>query len=307
MTTRMLSGPGRGRRFANVSVRALMAENPEFDDPAQVVIHRARELITSFRKHGGMGPPFDPEVLASLVGIEVVTAPFPMKQAACLRTVDGRLQIVVSPSLPRSRRNFSICHELVHTFFPDCYERERARSVLPSEDIVEQELEDLCELGAAELLMPEAEFASDLASCSVSIGSIDLLRRQYAASREAVAMRMVRVTNEPCAVAFLTMRLSLTEARAAQRGATGAAPKLRVDFMWPSSSFKLPVLPKHKSVPDTSCTYTALGEVPELGRVHTAPERWATGKIVLPELTFEAMAIPANGDAEPRVAALCHA
>ena len=42
--------------------------------------------------------------------------------------VNGRFEIEYNPHRPRGRVNFSIAHEIAHTFFEDCAEEVRNRS-----------------------------------------------------------------------------------------------------------------------------------------------------------------------------------
>jgi len=109
----------------------------------------------------------------------------------------GRLVIEYNPSRPASRMRYSVCHELAHTFFPDC--REQVRNRARHEDMTSDEwqLEMLCNIGAAELLMPIGTFAS-LEREPVAIDTLLGLRERLQVSFEALFLRYVRLTPKPC-------------------------------------------------------------------------------------------------------------
>ena len=66
----------------------------------------------------------------------------------------GRIEY--NPNRPRERRRYSVAHEIAHTLFPDCAKRVRHRGShhgkRPGSD--DWQLEALCNIAAAEILMP---------------------------------------------------------------------------------------------------------------------------------------------------------
>jgi Zn-dependent peptidase ImmA (M78 family) len=71
----------------------------------------------------------------------------------------------------------------------------------------EHELEYLCDVGAAEILLPAEEFESDLAVSGSTLRAVPALRERYQASREATVRRMLQMGSERTAAVFLEYRL----------------------------------------------------------------------------------------------------
>lgn len=272
----------------------------------------AEDFLERTRAYGWTGPPFDPIIAASLHDIKD-RASSAIQQDALLRPVDHgkRFEIVWNDRAPVTRRNFTIAHEIAHTFFPDCAEHVRYRGEAHVCDR-DKPLEILCDIGAAEILLPLPEFRDDVHAQGVSLDTLEVLRARYVASREAVARRMVDLNVGPCAAAFLSWRLSLVEQRSMAQltlpGVAGPQRKLRIDMMFVSDSFGAERLPKHKSIPDDSCAYEVLDEQ-STGVVAVAArrvEQWSSGRGLLPPCEIAAMSIPPNGNGDPRVLALLH-
>lgn len=257
----------------------------------------ARDVVAAARKYGWAGPPFDLEVLASIRGIKVRAGGADLAQDALIRPVGlEEFEILYNPSAASTRRNFSIGHEISHTFFPDCADSVHYRGQRHACD-PEKPVEQLCDVGASELLMPIPEFEEEARAGGVSVATIEQLRQRYVASYEAVAIRMVTLDIVPCAAVVLTLRLKPTEYRQLSLPSMGGPePRLRVDFMVSSSTSGLARIPKHKSIPDTSCVYETLGGAPdETVVVAEGRERWLAGTVQLPPCRIEAMALPWNG------------
>jgi IrrE N-terminal-like domain len=167
-------------------------------DPIQAISKRASELVLKAFEHGWSGPPFDPAKLAEHLHLKLV----PNDNVTDARTVptgDNRRQIEFNPNKPKARIRFSIAHEVAHTLFPDCDEAIRNRHSCVSGDSDDWQLEMLCNLAAAELLMPVGSFPA-LKEEPITIESVLELRKLYEVSTEAVALRLVRLTETPSAV-----------------------------------------------------------------------------------------------------------
>ena len=120
----------------------------------------------------------------------------------------------------------------------------------------------LCNLGAAELLMPTGSLA-DLQDKAVSMREVLELRKKFEVSTESVLLRLIRVTRQPC-VMFVASR--------------GSSPNARysVDYSMISraTSIRLAnnaLLPKHTVA--SACTavgYSAAADEdwPGVGKVH---------------------------------------
>lgn len=297
------------RRYGGVdwhhpSVHALMADHSHDRDPFDVVRVLAREMIADARDLGWAGPPFDPVLLASIQSIRARASDVEMESDALIHALpDASLEIVWNNTSPPTRRNFSVCHELGHTLFPDAYDVARHRSGRRCNP--EDELERLCDAAAAEILMPVPEFADDVANGGLDVAAIRSLALRYAASPEAVARRITQVSERPCAAVLLTLRLKPKEERRRAQaafdfgdGTAGPTPKLRVDYAIPSKGIASWFFPPHKSVPDASCAYTALSSSEA-----AATETWNLGAADV-RVNVQAISIPADSEGRGRVLAL---
>lgn len=252
-----------GKRWFNHSVIALMRERARDDEMPQETIRRlAREVVAEAKNDGWTEIPFDAELLAELRGIEVKCAEGNINAEARLMPLpDRRLQIEYAPEAPETRRRFSICHEIVHTFFPDCFTQIQHRRNNKHFDPVHAELEQLCHLGAGELLMPYEEFAFRVAGRSPSMMVAAELAQYFNASHEAALRRMVDLSSGGNCLLWLSERLKPAEEKIVglefDFGFAGPKLKLRVDYQFPSPSWHT-FVPKHKSIPDGSVPYMVL-------------------------------------------------
>src|ERR1700733_6141531 len=254
----------RGRAWSHKSVITLLKSVNNNDDPETLIRKAARQLVAQAKADGWSGPPYDPKILASLRGIKVEAVKGGIgADARIFPNADGDLVIEFDSSKPVARTNFSICHELTHTFFRDCYEEVRHRKKGDSYDHSYFELEFLCDLGAAELLMPEDSFSIDMEKLGISLNAVRDLSKLYIASSEAVLIRMGQLSLRSCAVIFLSEKLKPTEKRNAQTmdligfELPPIPLKLRVDYTCPSKAFSV-FIPRDKSVPDNSVSYQCL-------------------------------------------------
>jgi len=295
------------RRWRHQSVLALL-RGQKSKDPEVIIRRKARDLVRRARAGGWTGPPFDPLILASLLGIRCQPSTELFTAEAQLSPQAGRqLLLEFNPDRPDGRRNYSICHEIVHTFFDDCYELVHHRKSQRAPYDPNEEVESLCQLGAAELLMPLEEFRHDLDDVEFSLRSLPELVNRYAASREAVVRRMVYLNDTPCTAVFFSRRWSPRESAsvAASRRAAHTAPpkKMRILYSVPNSTFPI-YLPPHKSVSEGSCVATTS----EVDVVETGKECWEIADFG--DWKIEATRLPALDGADdgvPSVVALVHA
>ena len=225
-------------------------------DPIAKMLEKASSTALSAMEQGWGGPPFDPFTLAELLHIQVV----PNSDVLEARTVPikgGRVQIEYNPNRPRARMRYSLAHEIAHTFFRDCADHVRNRARRQDYEPDEWELEMLCNIGAAELLMPTGSL-NEAKNKPVSIPDILELRRKFEVSTESVLLRLIKITEEPY-VMFVSSR------------GQPANPRYHVDYSLASrtSSRQLPsqtLLPKDSVV--NTCT--------AMGFVAKAVEDWPT-------------------------------
>ena len=190
------------RRWTDESVVAFAQE----EDPIRKMVTVARRVVLDAVDKGWGGPPFDPIELARIRGIAVRSNP--AIADARVFWVNGRFQIEFNPHRPRGRVNFSIAHEIAHTFFEDCAEEVQYRRRERWEDRRWQ-LELLCNVGAAEMMMPVGSFPSQ-STAVVTIEELMKLRKQYQVSAEAILIRMVKLASSRVAC-FSATRMEISE------------------------------------------------------------------------------------------------
>ena len=267
------------RYWTNASVRAFAGDG----DPIDAVVERAREVVLEAMDEGWDGPPFDPFVLADRLGVPLI-ARQELQDARTVPVAGGEVRIEFNPTRPRGRLRFSVAHELAHTFFPDVAETVRYRSA-PATTGDAWQLELLCNIAAAELLMPVGTFGS-LASEPLDINHLMRLRKTFDVSTEALLRRVVRLTERPAAF-FAASRLD----------GNRLDSDFRVEYIEASHAWR-PHLPRGKRVPGDallrSCT--------AVGYTETGVEHWSEDQ---GELEVQCVGVaPYPGHRYPRVVGL---
>lgn len=179
------------------------------------VVRRARELVHRVLQWFPQWnpPPFDPRLYAEMIGIPVIES-F-VFQGGALESCDALLvpvagvpNIVLNSRVrSRGRRNFSVAHEIAHSWFEDPYGvhffHRLGRRERQSLDAEEQCLERLCDTGASELIMPHDWFRAALERRGLSGASVPALARDFDVSLEAAALRTTEVSEDPCVVVLV--------------------------------------------------------------------------------------------------------
>ena len=160
-------------------------------DPIAKMEQKAWQAVLDAVGKGWRGPPFDPIELANIMGISV-RPNAALADARVFWANDG-YEIEYNPHRPRGRVNFSIAHEIAHTFFPDCAKEVRNRR-RERWDEPNWQIEVLCNVGAAELTMPVGSFPSE-DEAVVTIEDLMRLRRDFQVSAEAVLIRLVKLAS----------------------------------------------------------------------------------------------------------------
>ena len=278
------------------SILALLNEAKSGETAEAVVRRKCREMVARAKAKGWNGPPFDPEILASLHGIKVESTDDPMVQEG--RIFPRRGEIVVQYRNGRliERQRFTICHELAHTCFPDVFEYHRQRTPGKNADDLDKEFEMLCDIGAAELLMPHEDFLSELNNSQVCLVKTDVLRSRFIASIDATLRRVIGLTSYPCAAVFLT--------DSAFKDFPAVPGQMRIKFFWKTGTFKR-FLPPGTLAPDGSSVLKAPHKAPdnfspanETWLIDGKPQKWLVEALKLPP-------VQENND-YPKVVALFH-
>lgn len=202
-------------------------------DPIEAILERTRVVAFDAAADGWSGPPYDPLALARHLGLRVVPRDS-LSDARVLHDSDGP-RIEYNPSQPKGRLRFSIAHEIAHTFFDDVSDKPRHRT---GSGAVDQgngddwQLELLCNVAAAELLMPNLSLPFD----SIDKEALDIelimdLRRRFDVSTESILRRVVSGTSHQVAC-VATSRVSDDAEQ---------EPAFRVDYVTKSRTWEAPL------------------------------------------------------------------
>ena len=253
------------------------------EDPIQKMVREAGQWALEGLESNDSQTPADPFALAKLHNIDVV----PRENIADARVVPlggERYTIEFNPNQPGVRIRFSIAHELAHTIFRDCGDQIRNRASRSEFREHEWELEMLCNIGAAELLMPIATFP-DLRKESLKIDSLMELRKRFQVSSEALLLRIASLSLEQCAV----FAASLVDESAPKR-------RYKIDYLISSRAWQAKLATGH-----TLGEGTRVAECTAIGFTTYGNESWSG----LGNVHLEAVGIsPYPGGAIPRVVGL---
>jgi len=246
------------------------------------MVKRANALVLEAIEQGWIGPPFDTFELANILGFTVIPCES-IRDARLVPLTSDRYKIEYNPNQPQARIRFSIAHEIAHTFFPDCREQVRNRAAHHQLTGHDWQLEMLCNVGAAELLMPMGSFP-EIGEAEISIDQVLRMRERFQVSTEAVLLRSLKLSRLPCAVF------------AASSQAIGSE-RLNIDYLRSANDWAIPLrggfnIPAESVVNDCRAIgYTAKGD-----------ETWdaSVGK-----MHVESVAVPSYPGADnPRVVGL---
>ncbi len=238
-------------------------------DPVAKMEERARQAVLDAVDEGWRGPPFDPIELARIMDISV--RPNAALADARVFWADDGYEIEYNPHRPRGRVNFSIAHEIAHTFLPDCAEevRNRSRGTWNRPD---WQLEVLCNVGAAELTMPVGSFRPK--DPVVTIEELMRLRKEFQVSAEAILIRLVKLASSSVAC-FLATRMPKKD----------NTVEYRVHYRIGSSHWSDQAFRRGKS----PLRSVVLDRCVAMGTTSKGAERWTPSG---PEIHVEAVALP---------------
>lgn len=184
-------------------IKRKLSLRAEYNEDVRRATHRLLE------KTGQHSLPIDIYRVAEVQGVsEIREANLGSTDAQITRHGDGFLIEVNRFASPR-RKRFSIAHEIAHTFFnPRLREYRRTGGAITidkqrPEAVVE---EALCDLAAAELLMPRELFVEASEGRSVGIESIEQIADLFDTSVEATALRYGKLAHTGSHVVVWTRR-----------------------------------------------------------------------------------------------------
>lgn len=262
-----------GHWYSDPDVLSLIYSGNDLIDPRAEVVRRARELNAGLRSFPPVNDPRKRiEILASLAGVKVLPmskSPSQNREALLFRSASGKAHAYFDPTLSEGRANFSIAHEIVHTFFPNSGHGAKFRSLQLDESREATELERLCHLGASELLMPQEEFVEERGD-EFGLKDVPRLAERFGSSYEATLYRLATSYSGLAIAGRLEHRLRLSEERQMQDAtqkrlfASGdvAAETFRPKYRRQSLHSSLAcganeLIPWNKSFDETSCVYRA--------------------------------------------------
>lgn len=170
-------------------------------DPVEAVRARAGELVRDLT-----GPPYDLESEEILKAVNIKQVRFAKALTADGRIFweDGGYVVEISRRIVSVRRPFTVGHEIGHALFLPLDTKERAgrvdRSIggFGSDD----EEEYLCDVAAAEMLMPKGPFVKRVCNYGPSAMSLLMLAREFGTSLSSTARRFTEVNAWKCHVGF---------------------------------------------------------------------------------------------------------
>lgn len=212
----------------------------------------AEEIVTDLAAE----PPIDLGMVASYQGIASIDV-LPLTCSGCLVTDPraGSVSIKLNVGDSARRRRFSGFHEIAHTFMPGYRLKTQWRCEPAELNSAARELEALCDVGAAELLLPRPLIERDLAGLDFGLGGAEAIADMYDASLHCSAARLTDLWPQPALLVVLERCTKPTEARQ-----PNAEPKLRVVYSRRQGPW--PYIKRHKSVDGEDPLQRALaGEV----------------------------------------------
>lgn len=210
-------------------------------DPERAIASYARKLLEDA---GQSSLPIEVEAIASLKGVRRRVGEHDFAGRIYVEP-DGQLVMDLNSTHNENRRRFTCAHELMHTGFPDFEEEERYRlDTTVGANPVNREEEYLCDLGAAELLMP-AELIIDEYRLSDGIASIKALSRAAKVSFEAAGNRLAALAEEEVVFLVFEHGHKPADQRALRRG---ERVKKRVRLRYARCAHLDLYLPRFKSV-----------------------------------------------------------
>ncbi|MDT2023303.1 ImmA/IrrE family metallo-endopeptidase [Methylocella sp. CPCC 101449] len=264
-------------KWTNPSVVAFSGT----DDPVVKIQARAQQLTLAAFEDGWVGPPYNPIKIAEMLGATVV----PNSDISDARTiaVAGKAVIEFNPNRVRERVRFSIAHEVAHLLFSDALDEIRHRGGSGNKRD-EWQLEMLCNMAAAEFVMPIGSFPT--IEETVSLAALMKRRVDFDVSAEAFMIRLAKSVSTSVGV-FCASPFE-----------SEGAWSYRIDYYIPSAMAPTPNI-VGRIIPKESSAYRCTA----IGFTDFGTEAWVSDR----PLDVEYVGIPAYpGASLPRVIGLIH-
>lgn len=226
-------------------------------DPLEAIEGAAQQAVYEAVEAGWGGPPFDPFELARIRDIEVIPRN-ELREARTVAVDSGHIAIEYNPARPRHRVRFSIAHEIAHSLFGDVAREPRYRHNPAKGPPDGWQLEMLCNVAAAEFLMP-TEVLGDLGEKPLPIEDLMGLRATFGVSAEALLRRATKLASHPVAMFA-----------AARTDPESLDSDFRIDYTVPSLAWEPPIR-RGKKLPASS----VLAECTAVGFTARREEDWS--------------------------------
>ena len=163
---------------------------------------KARELV---QRVGINFIPVDLNKYADSLGIDIQVVPLREEVSGRLFKDAGKWKIFVNSIHITPRQRFTVAHEISHLLleeFTESAEREiLARNLNQYSGKTKEEI--LCDISAAELLMPEKLFEPDVRKSDIGFDWIRKLADRYQSSLTSTGLRYAQYSPFPCALVII--------------------------------------------------------------------------------------------------------
>ncbi len=218
--------------------------------------------VEFLRQEAGLSdsPPIDLSAIYRHFGMPTpLRAPLGEQQGILVDSDAGL--ILIKEDDPIVRQRFTEGHELMELLF-DAQERFFAGT--PGWN--EQRKEQLCDWGAAELLMPQSSFLPRLHALGMSLQTGCALANLYQTSLLATLVRTIQYCLGACAIVVWHCAYSRKETETLNNSTTKPQQKLRIWWSNRSQSWNCGFIPKNKSISHNSLiSYTYSSGQPQKG------------------------------------------
>jgi Zn-dependent peptidase ImmA (M78 family) len=166
----------------------LLASVPGAKTPVDAILWHAKML---FIESGMTKPPFSPALYAPLRRVKEIILKNIEVEGRLLPCFDGFI-IELRKDRSHERKNFTCAHELGHTFFYESVPTIKYRANSTSQLHRDEEEERLCNIAAAELLMPSSEFSKIVKDYVASPKSLQDISNLFEVSLVATVVNLLK-------------------------------------------------------------------------------------------------------------------
>lgn len=183
-------------KFSSPLALGMWAAVPAAHDPIDAILWHARMLII---ESGLSQPPFTPATYAPLRNVKSIVEKYMEVEGQLIPRGSG-FTIELRKDRPQERKNFTCAHEIGHTFFYEAVPSVKYRTVTTQESRHDPEEEMLCNIAAAELLMPAEVFSKVASDYPQSPQSLQEIAGIFETSLTSTVVQLLRKQVWNCSV-----------------------------------------------------------------------------------------------------------